>query len=79
MLPFDTPPVKLRSVADVVKLLGTTVNEVRVGKIDVRVGNCIGLLAGQLVNALKTSDLEARIAALEERQAQTRQRNRGIT
>jgi hypothetical protein len=55
----------LKSVADVVVALEVTFNAVRVGKLDARVGNCLGVLAGIQLKALGLSDHEERLAALE--------------
>jgi hypothetical protein len=66
-LPATTPEAPLGSMADVVTFLGSTVNRVLRGQLDAKVGNCLGLLCGQLVRALEKGDLEARVAALEER------------
>jgi hypothetical protein len=66
-LPSDTPDLPLRTVADVIAALGETMNQVRTGRIDARVGNCLGVLAGVLLKAIEGGDLERRIAALEER------------
>jgi hypothetical protein len=65
-LPADTPEAPLGSMADVVTFLGATVNRVLRGQVDAKVGNCCGLLCGQLVRALEKGDLEARVLALEE-------------
>ncbi len=46
-------------------LLGDTINRVRVGAVDPRVGNCIGYLAGVAMKAMEQGDIEARLAALE--------------
>jgi hypothetical protein len=48
----DTETVALESLPDVIALLATTINEVRRGKMDPKVGNCVGVLAGQLIKAL---------------------------
>jgi hypothetical protein len=66
VLPADTPEAPLGSMADVVTFLGATVNRVLRGQVDAKVGNCLGLLCGQLVRALEKGDLEARMVALEE-------------
>lgn len=66
-LPEDTPDLPLRSVADVINLLGDTVNRVRTGRIGVNVANSIGQLAGMLLKGLQAGELEQRIEALEAR------------
>ena len=65
VLPADTPEAPLGSMADVVTFLGATVNRVLRGQLDAKVGNCLGLLCGQLVKALEKGDFEARLAAVE--------------
>jgi hypothetical protein len=67
-LPADTPDLSLQTVDDVVKLLGATVNQVRTGKIAVPVANSVGILAGTLLKALETSDLDKRLQVLEAKQ-----------
>jgi hypothetical protein len=64
VLPADAPDAPLSTVADVVALLGETVHQVRTGAVDVRVGNCVGLLAGQLLRALTPTDLARDLAEL---------------
>jgi hypothetical protein len=65
VLPADTPEASLGSMADVVTFLGATINRVLRGQLDAKVGNCLGLLCGQLVKALEKGDFEARLAAVE--------------
>jgi hypothetical protein len=69
----DLADVKLESIADVVALLAETTNRVRRLPLDARVANCIGYLAGQMVTAMKESDLEQRLAELERRLAMQHQ------
>jgi hypothetical protein len=64
-LPADTPDVKVEHGADVVNLLGTTINQVRRGEIDPRVGNTVGYLANILLGATGQRELESRLAELE--------------
>src|SRR5438046_2617632 len=70
VLPADTPDLPLDSVQDVVKLLGATINEVRRGRLDAKVGNTISCLSSTLLKALQDADLERRLSALEQRLAQ---------
>ena len=72
VLPAETPDAPLGTVQDVVAFLAATANRVAKGAIDVKVGNCLGLLCGQLLRALEKRDLEARLEALE---AVLKQRN----
>ncbi len=59
------PPLELNSVRNVVNLLSTAINEVRGGKIELRVANCVGYLSGHLIKALEIADLEERFENLE--------------
>ena len=57
--------VAVRSLADVVILVETTINDVRSGRVDVKIANAVGVLANVAIRAIERSDLEARLAALE--------------
>ncbi len=59
------PPVKLNSPSDVVSLLEDTINRVRSGEIDVRVGNCIGVLSNQILKALEITTIKDRVEVIE--------------
>jgi hypothetical protein len=48
----------LANFADVRQLLGETINQVRVGRLDVKVGHTLGFLAGVLLKAIEASELE---------------------
>jgi hypothetical protein len=61
----ETPDRDLKSVGDVVTLLGTTINQVRRGQIDPRVANSVGYLSGILLKALDVDSLERRVSELE--------------
>jgi hypothetical protein len=65
VLPPDTPDLALKTVADVITLLGQTINQTRTGKLAVNVANAIGVLTGVLLRALEGGDVETRLAALE--------------
>ncbi|HUU92209.1 MAG TPA: hypothetical protein VM238_13505 [Phycisphaerae bacterium] len=65
VLPAETPDVPLSSVAEVVGLLGETINQLRRGEIDPRVANAVGYLSGTLLKALQQGDIEQRLADLE--------------
>ncbi|KKQ35288.1 MAG: hypothetical protein US50_C0019G0010 [Candidatus Nomurabacteria bacterium GW2011_GWB1_37_5] len=58
-------PIEISDSRSVVNLLATTINEVRQGKADLRVANCIGYLAGHLIKALEVSELEGRLETVE--------------
>ena len=64
-LPADAPDVKVEDGADVVKLLGATINQVRRGEIDPRVANAVGYLSNIVLAATGQRELESRIAELE--------------
>jgi hypothetical protein len=64
-LSADTPDSTLRNAADVIALLGTTINQVRRGQIDPRVANSVGYLSGILLKALEVDTLERRVSDLE--------------
>src|SRR5260370_27479740 len=52
------PDVKFESSAQVVALLSDTINQVRKGDIDPRIGNTVGYLANLLLKALEQNELE---------------------
>ena len=54
------------STEDMVNLLADTIDEVKTGKIDPRIGNTVGYLVGVMLKALEYDALNERIAALEE-------------
>jgi hypothetical protein len=62
VLPLSTPDARFSTVADVVKLLGDSINQVRTGKIGVNVANAIGVLTGVLLKALDGEAVEAELA-----------------
>lgn len=58
--------VKLRTVADVLKLLEREVNAVLTLEVSLSRGQCIARLAGAFVSAFQISELEGRLLALEQ-------------
>lgn len=68
-LPPDTPDLPLRTSEDVRRALEETYNGVRCGRLAVNVGNCLAVIAQALIKAVESSDVERRLAAVEERQA----------
>jgi hypothetical protein len=64
ILPLDAEDMPLDCVTDVVRALATTFNAVRRGQLDPKTGNCLGLIAGQLLRALQDSELAAEIEEL---------------
>lgn len=59
------PPVEVKDATDVVTLLQDTINQVRAGQLDVRIGNCIGVLSGHLIKALEVANIENRVEIIE--------------
>ncbi|MBT5016814.1 hypothetical protein HN748_01225 [Candidatus Peregrinibacteria bacterium] len=58
-------PIDLKEVNDVVLLLEDTINRVRSGELDVKIGNCIGVLSGQLIKAIEVSSIANRVEIIE--------------
>jgi hypothetical protein len=58
--------VPLASVADVVSLLGQTINQVRRGPFDVKAANAIGYLSGILLKALEGGELARQVEDLRQ-------------
>ncbi len=63
VLPESDVPV--RSLQDVVALVEETINDVRAGRVDVRVANAVGYLANVALKAIEQADIETRLEALE--------------
>ncbi|MGO9061495.1 MAG: hypothetical protein ACLQU2_29575 [Candidatus Binataceae bacterium] len=59
--------MKLEKPEHVGLLIAETINQVRVGKIDVKVANTIGFLAGIWLKALELTQVADRIEGLEAR------------
>jgi hypothetical protein len=59
--------VPLASVADVRAFLGGTINLLRKGRIDPKIANCAGYLAGILLKAFDAGDLAREVAELRRR------------
>jgi len=58
-IPLEAIPIS--TPRDAVVLLTKTINEVRAGKIDTRVANTIGYLAGVLVRALEVTEVARKV------------------
>jgi len=60
---IDEPltPVDIVTAKDVVRLLTVTIEEVRTGKLDPRIANTIGFLAGHLTRAYEVAELEHKV------------------
>lgn len=67
VLPLETADAPLESVADVVRLVSRTINQVLKGEVDAKIANAAGYLASVMLRALQGSELEQRIADLEAR------------
>jgi len=55
----------LKTVGDVTSLLADTMNDLRSGRIDSRLANKVGFLAGGTLNAFQQSDIGDRLGANE--------------
>ena len=63
----DGGQVQINSLSDVVDLVTSEINAVRGLEVSISRGRAIGYLAGVLVQVYTQSELEQRIAALEEK------------
>jgi hypothetical protein len=59
------PDVKLTTTADVIVFLGQTINEVRRGQLDPKVGNCLSALVGQLIKSIAPGDTADELAEIK--------------
>ena len=59
------PPMELKGANDVVLLLEDTINRIRSGELDVKIGNCIGVLSGQFIKAIEVAKLVNRVEIIE--------------
>jgi len=73
VLSAETPDHPLKTVANVAELLASTINQIRRGQLDPKVGNTLAYLAATLLRALETGNLEARLSALESATKEQRQ------
>ena len=59
--------IRIKTAEDVRNLLETTINEVREAEADTLVkARCVGYLAGIMLKAIETANLEARLIDVEE-------------
>lgn len=65
VLPPDTPGRQVKTAAEVIGLLSETINHVRTGQLDPKVGNCIGYLSGVILKAVEQGNMADRLASLE--------------
>lgn len=68
----DAPDVVIHGAKDVCTLIVTTINDVRKGRIDPKIANTIGFLAGVAIKAFEVGELEARLNELESAVSRTR-------
>jgi hypothetical protein len=66
-LPADTPDLELRTAQAWLDLLGHTANQVRTGRLDVKVSNAVAYLASVALTGMKLGPLEEKMAAIEAR------------
>jgi len=57
--------VKINSLKDIVRLLESTINDVRTGRVDVRIANSVTYLSGVLRQVMEQEFLEKRLDSLE--------------
>ena len=57
--------LSIRNMSDVLELIELTINDVRTGRLDVKVANAVGYLANVSVKVIQQTDIEARLDALE--------------
>ena len=66
VLPADAPDVPLHSGKDVSTFLAETINQVRKGRVSPKIASTVGYLSSLLMKALETSDIEDRLARVEQ-------------
>lgn len=59
------PEMNIMKVSDVTLLLVDTINQVRTGKMDVKMANCIGFLGDKLTRTMEAGNLAERFDKLE--------------
>lgn len=64
-LSSSLPVLQLTRAQDVVTLLEDTINRVRSGELDIRIGNTIGYLCGHLIKAIEVAEIEQRVLKVE--------------
>ena len=63
--PLEASDIRVSPLGDVLALVELTINDVRAGRVDVKIANSVGYLANIAMKAIEQSDLEARLDALE--------------
>ena len=66
VLPADTADVPLHNGKDVAAFLAETINQVRKGRVSPKIASTVGYLSSLLMKALETSDIEERLARVEQ-------------
>jgi hypothetical protein len=66
VLPVDAADVPLHSGQDVAAFLAETINQVRKGLVSPKIASTVGYLSSLLMKALETSDIEERLARVEQ-------------
>jgi hypothetical protein len=66
VLPAEAADLPLHSGKDVAVFLAETINQVRKGRLSPKIASTIGYLTGLLRKALETSDIEERLARVEQ-------------
>jgi len=59
------PIIEINDSKSIVNLLGQTINEVRLGAVNLRVATVTGYLASILLRAIETAEVEERITEIE--------------
>lgn len=60
-IPAPLPPMALNKPNDAIELIADTINRVRAGQLDVKIANCLGVLAGHLLKAFEVSKLNDKV------------------
>jgi hypothetical protein len=68
------PDVVITDIASVTRFLTETASQARRGDIDVKLANCLGYLAGQMLKSLQQGEIEMRLQTLEEEAARRKER-----
>lgn len=55
------PPMILRQPNDAIELIEDTINRVRARELDIKIANCLGVLAGHLIKAIEVSKLNDKV------------------
>lgn len=61
------PVLTINKIGDVANLLIDTINRVRSGEIDIRLANCLWVLAWQLTKTLEMSQISDRVEVVEQK------------